>query len=99
MYIHLYIKVSLIVLHEGSRTAIQDTLKTWCLGSHADLAYSSYSDVASLRLVYCIASSTHIVHPVITKHTEAELVTACMPTRLGELTFGKQAQLLHAQCH
>ena len=44
MYIHLYIKVSLIV-YECSRTAIQDTLKPWCLGSYADLAYSSYSDV------------------------------------------------------
>ena len=53
MYIHLCIKVSFIVLHEGSRTAIQDTLKPWCLGSYADLAYSSYSDAASLRLVYC----------------------------------------------
>ena len=55
VYIHLYIKVSLIVIRECNRTAIQlqDTLKPWCLGSHADLAYSSYSDAASLRLVYC----------------------------------------------
>ena len=44
------------------------TLKPWCLGSYADLAYRSYFDAASLTLVYCIASSTHIVHPVI-KHT------------------------------
>ena len=46
MYIHLYIKVSLIAIRECSRTAIQDTLKPWCLG-YADLAYSSYSDAAS----------------------------------------------------
>ena len=32
----------LVVVHECSRTAIQDTLKPWCLGSYADLAYSSY---------------------------------------------------------
>ena len=50
MYIHLYIKGSLIVIHECSRTAIQDTLKPWCRGSYADLAYSSYSDAASLKL-------------------------------------------------
>ena len=42
-----------------------------------DPAYSSYSDAASLRLVYTVASSTHIVHPVITKRTEAELATVC----------------------
>ena len=63
MYIHLI--VSLVVLHEGSRTAIQDALKPWCLGCYADLAYSSYS----------VASSTHIVHPVITKRSEAELAS------------------------
>ena len=44
VHIHLYIKVSLIVIHECSRTAIQDALKPWCLGSYANLAYSSYSD-------------------------------------------------------
>ena len=27
-----------IVIDECSRTAIQDTLKPWCLGSYADLA-------------------------------------------------------------
>ena len=74
MYIRLYIKVSFIVIHECSRTAMQDTLKPWCLGSYADLAYS---DAASLRLVYTVASSTHIVHPVITKRTEAEMAIAC----------------------
>ena len=44
------------------------TLKPWCLGSYADLAYSSYSDAQA---------STHIVHPVITNHTEAT-VSGCM---------------------
>ena len=63
-------------VHECSRTAIQDTLKPWCLGSYADLSYSSYSDAASLRLVYTVASSTHIVHPVITKRTAT--VSGCM---------------------
>ena len=67
---HLYIKVSLIVIHECSRTAIQDTLKPWCLGSYADLAYSSYSD----------AQASILTHIVITKRTEAELATVsgCM---------------------
>ena len=85
MYIHLYIKVSLIIIHECSRTAIQDTLKPWYQGSYADVAYSSYSDAASHRL----ASSTHIVHPVVTKRTEAELaaVSGCMQTRRAD--FGK----------
>ena len=56
MYIHLYIKVSLIVFVNATELLymqLQDTLKRWCLGSYADLAYSSYSDAASLRLVYC----------------------------------------------
>ena len=38
--VYLNCVYSLIVLHECSRTAIQDTLKPWCLGSYADLAYS-----------------------------------------------------------
>ena len=59
------------------------------------LAYSSYSDAAC----YTVASSTHIVHQVITKHTEAELVTVsgymhAYQTRRAD--FGKQAQLLSA---
>ena len=46
MYIHSYIEVSLIVLHElmQQNSNIQDALKPWCLGSYADLAYCSYSD-------------------------------------------------------
>ena len=75
MYIHLYIKVSFIVIHDCSISAIQDTLKPWCLGSYADLAYSSYSD-----------ASTHIV---ITKRTEAELATVsgCMHAYTYQTSF------------
>ena len=70
MYIHLYIKVSLIVTHECSRTAIQDTLKPWCLGSYA-VASSTHivhpwSLQTALRLSWLLSGCM-----------------ICMPTRLA----------------
>ena len=54
MYIHLCIKVSLIVIHECCKA---HALKSWRLGSYADLAYSSYFDAASLLTVALLAAS------------------------------------------
>ena len=78
MYIHLYIKVSLIVIHDCSRTAIQATLIHWPGKLCRPSLYNSYSDAQASIL--WLAAHTCIVHPVITKCTEAELATVsgCM---------------------
>ena len=80
MYIHLYIEVSLIEIHECSRTAIQNTLKPWCLGSYADLAYSSYSD-AQASILYTHSTPMESLQNALRLSWRLYLV-ACMPTRL-----------------
>ena len=75
---HLYINVSLFVIDECSRTAVQDASPA----AGRRLACSSYSGAASLRLVLTVVSIL------------SQLASSMHTRTIAELICGKQAQLL-----
>ena len=72
MYIHLYIKVSLIVIRECNRTVIQlqDTLKPWCLGK---IHVTSLANNQLLQAVW-------IYYNVFVKKLAAHILLSCKLT-------------------